>query len=115
MSDQRCETHGCDQQARWTQEGRRYCRKHGTDAAIRTGRPIQRLPFVADDQAQTPDGAPTVPDGAPDPVDVWDELEAQWWQTPSEPTSIEEYVFCLIDQGKTQAMELARLREGVAS
>jgi hypothetical protein len=105
-SDQRCDNHGCDQEARWTQEGRRYCRKHGTDAAIRTGRPIQRLPFVADDQAHTPDGAH-------DPVDVWDELEAQWWQTPDEPDSIEEYVFCLIDQGKTQAMELARLRGGV--
>jgi hypothetical protein len=103
-----CATHGCGELARWECCGQVLCRAHGIEAAIRTGRPAQLLgsAVVADDQAVADAG---------DPVSVWDELEANWGSMSiDDADAVEQLVVCAIEQGKSQAMELARLREAAA-
>ena len=103
-----CATHGCSDAARWECCGQVLCRAHGIEAAIRTGRPAQFLgsAVVVDDQAVAEAG---------DTVSVWDDLESSWESIDiDDSAAIEQLVVCAIEQGKTQAMELARLREAAA-
>jgi len=99
-----CTDHGCTEPARWECCGAMLCRAHGIEAAIRTGRPAQLLAgaVVADDQAV---------EDAVDPLSVWDDLEAGWLAIDiDDSAAIEQLVTCALEQGKSQAMELARLR-----
>ena len=102
-----CSIHGCPDTAGWRQEGKDYCRAHALEAAIRTGRPMTLVcPMEADDQAVD----------ATDPVSVWDELTAGWESMAiDDHNAVEQLVVCCLEQGKSQAMELARLRGGATS
>lgn len=55
-------------------------------------------------------------DDGPDPVAVWDELDDGWAgaDLSDVPASVQELVESMLEQGKTQAMELARVRRAVA-
>ena len=102
-----CSIHGCDETAGWRQEGRDYCRAHALEAAIRTGRPMALVcPMQATEPAPS-EGPPTA---------VWDHLSAVWDGIDlADGDAVEQLVTCALEQGMTQAMELARLRGGAAS
>lgn len=54
-------------------------------------------------------------DDGPDPVAVWDELDDGWAgaDLSDVPAAVRELVEAMLEQGKTQAMELARVRRAV--
>lgn len=122
MSDKTCMTCGREPQWKDSMTGANRCRvcvaTHGG------GRPHVLLPrelveLDADGTVLEEDAAPAAADDqavAGDPVAVWDDLEAQRVEFVGYFTDpMAEWADCVIDQGKTQAMEIARLRAQLAA
>lgn len=101
----------CGAEARWrdSHTGAHRCRRcvaiHGA------GRGHVVLPS---DLAELDADGTVVAEETDDPVAVWDELEAQRNEFRDDAGWL-EWADCVIEQGKTQAMEIERLRAQLAA
>lgn len=106
----------CGKTARWRDSLTGAHRCSGCLIDRGGGRAHTALPAPADEpsEAEPEDTVVDDQDDGPDPVAVWDELEQDWSDADALiPPTIRELVESMLEQGKTQAMELARVRKAV--